>query len=143
MAWRMPLVIQGGFSLLMAIGTPFFPHSPTWLIHVGRHREAEVASSKLGIQASDSKKEEVGAPGVMNPPPIEARKEGWKHVKELFAKDVRGRTMLGVFLMGIQQVRPSSNYSGTLLTSDNLVLRDRCRPLCESLVNERVPRTEI
>ncbi|KAJ8080529.1 hypothetical protein PM082_017362 [Marasmius tenuissimus] len=103
MSWRLPLAIQGAFSLLMAIGTPFFPHSPRWLIHVGRHREAEVAHAKLGLQVPESKKEEVGAPGVMDAPRIESRREVWKHIKEMFAKDVRGRTMLGVFLMGIQQ----------------------------------------
>ncbi|KAL0069801.1 hypothetical protein AAF712_003071 [Marasmius tenuissimus] len=69
----------------------------------GRHPEAEVAHAKLGLRVPESKKEEVGAPGVMDAPRIESRREVWKHIKEMFAKDVRGRTMLGVFLMGIQQ----------------------------------------
>ncbi|KAL0570032.1 hypothetical protein V5O48_011930 [Marasmius crinis-equi] len=102
-SWRLPLVIQGTFSLMLAIGTPFFPHSPRWLIHVGRHRDAEIAHAKLGIQVLESKKEEIPSGEAMAVPPIEPRKNIWKQVKEVFAKDVRGRTLLGLFLMGIQQ----------------------------------------
>ncbi|KAK7056853.1 hypothetical protein VNI00_002570 [Paramarasmius palmivorus] len=83
LSWRLPLALQAGVSLLMAIGTPFFPHSPRWLIHVGRHTDAEIALRRLGMDAVEAKKET----GALDTAPIESRREFWKHAKELFAKD--------------------------------------------------------
>ncbi|ESK90482.1 mfs sugar [Moniliophthora roreri MCA 2997] len=100
LSWRLPLAIQAGVSLLLAIGVPFFPHSPRWLVHVGRHQEAEVAHKRLGMQAAEAKKNDTG---VLETAPIESRRNFWKHAKELFSKDVRSRTLLGLFIMGIQQ----------------------------------------
>ncbi|KAG7088381.1 hypothetical protein E1B28_012382 [Marasmius oreades] len=103
LAWRLPLVIQGAISFLMAVGTPFFPHSPRWLIHVGKHRDAEIAQLKLGLQAAESKKEDLDGDGAVDSSPIQTRREVWRHARESFTKEVRGRTLLGLFIMGIQQ----------------------------------------
>ncbi|KAF9267384.1 general substrate transporter [Marasmius fiardii PR-910] len=102
-AWRLPLVVQGALALLMAVGTPFFPHSPRWLLHVGRHADAENAHSKLGLQAAENKKEGADGGETLATLTIQSRAEVWKHAKELFTKEVRGRTLLGLFIMGIQQ----------------------------------------
>ncbi|KAJ7628434.1 general substrate transporter [Roridomyces roridus] len=83
-SWRLPLGLQAVVAIVLAIGTPFFEHSPHWLLSVGRSRDAEAAALRLGLQLAEVRKEDEQA-------------------KELFAPDVRFRTLLGLFLMGMQQ----------------------------------------
>jgi len=96
-SWRLPLGLQAVVAMLLAIGTPFFPHSPHWLLSVGRPADAEAATLALGLQLTEIRKEdETSAADVA--------KQTWKQqAKELWAKDVRFRTFFGLFLMGMQQ----------------------------------------
>ncbi|KAF7352278.1 MFS sugar [Mycena venus] len=97
-SWRLPLGLQAVVAMLLAIGTPFFPHSPHWLLSVGRAADAEKATLTLGLQLTEIRKEGEAASGT------DTAKQTWKQqAKELWAKDVRFRTFFGLFLMGMQQ----------------------------------------
>ncbi|KAJ7770997.1 general substrate transporter [Mycena maculata] len=100
-SWRLPLGLQAVVAIVLAIGTPFCPHSPHWLLSVARPSDAEAAALTLGLQLTEIRKEdEVSASG----PAREASKQTLKQqAKALFAKDVRFRTLFGLFLMGMQQ----------------------------------------
>ncbi|KAF7335331.1 MFS sugar [Mycena sanguinolenta] len=100
-SWRVPLALQAIVAITLAIGTAFFPHSPHWLLSVGRSADAEAATLKLGLQLAEIRKEdETAATG----PAAEVAKQTIKQqAKELWAKDVRFRTLFGLFLMGMQQ----------------------------------------
>ncbi|KAJ7849804.1 general substrate transporter [Mycena olivaceomarginata] len=98
-SWRLPLGLQAVVAILLAIGTPFFPHSPHWLLSVGRPADAEAATLALGLQLTEIRKEdEAGGPAVAAP-----KQTLKQQVKGLWAKDVRFRTFFGLFLMGMQQ----------------------------------------
>ena len=71
---RFPLGMQAGVSTLLAIGSPFLPHSPRWLRHVGRGAEADIAWVRLGVSAADAEKTEETANRVEVP-----RTLGGKH----------------------------------------------------------------
>lgn len=49
LSWRLPWILQCLTCLVTAVGVRFLPHSPRWLLHVGRRAEAEVAMQRLGI----------------------------------------------------------------------------------------------
>lgn len=103
-SWRFPLGMQAGVSAVLAVGSPFLTHSPRWLRHVGRGAEADMAWVKLGVRGADAEKTEETANRE------ETRTEGWwKETQQLWDKDVRKRTGLGVFLMMMMNVR--SNLS--------------------------------
>lgn len=105
-SWRFPLGMQAGVSAILAAGSPFLPHSPRWLRHVGRGVEADATWIKLGVSAADAEKTEETANRV------EMRREGWlKEAQQLWNKDVRKRTALGVFLMAMQQVGTTASQS--------------------------------
>ncbi|KAF7336888.1 MFS sugar [Mycena venus] len=100
-AWRLPLGLQAVIAMLLAIGTPFFPHSPHWLLRVGRPADAEAATLTLGLQLTEIRKEgEISTSGPAANVPKQTLKQ---QAKELFSKDVRFRTFLGLFLSGMQQ----------------------------------------
>jgi hypothetical protein len=96
------LGLQAVVAILLAIGIPFFPYSPHWLLSVGRAADAEKATLTLGLQLTEIRKEdEASASG----PGAAVAKQGFKQqAKGLWAKDVRFRTFFGLFLMGMQQV---------------------------------------
>ncbi|KAJ6560253.1 general substrate transporter [Mycena capillaripes] len=100
-SWRLPLGLQAVVAFVLAVGTPFFPHSPHWLLSVGRPVAAEAAALKLGLQLTEIRKAgEISASG----PATEVAKRSFiQQAKELWAKDVRFRTFFGFFLMVMQQ----------------------------------------
>ncbi|KAI0072032.1 hypothetical protein K474DRAFT_1629677 [Panus rudis PR-1116 ss-1] len=115
LSWRLPLVMQCVTASVLAAGCPFLPHSPRWLRHVGRHDEAVKAWEKLGVSAADAEKTDESAQRERE---NQARQEGhgnrgsWlQEAKQLWTKDVRKRTFLGVFLMGMQN---ASGIDGVL-----------------------------
>ncbi|KAJ7462013.1 general substrate transporter [Mycena latifolia] len=100
-SWRFPLGLQAAVAIVLAIGTPFFPHSPHWLLSVNRPGDAEAATLKLGLQLTEIRKEGEASTGASA---REVVKQTFKQqAKELWAKDVRFRTFFGLFLMGMQQ----------------------------------------
>ncbi|KAJ6605850.1 general substrate transporter [Mycena sp. CBHHK59/15] len=101
LSWRFPLGLQAVVAIVLAIGTPFFPHSPHWLLNVGRAADAEASSMTLGLQLTEVRKEdEAAAVGNVNG---NTRHNIMQQAKELWKKDVRFRTLFGLFLMGMQQ----------------------------------------
>ncbi|GJE97695.1 MFS sugar transporter [Phanerochaete sordida] len=106
LSWRFPLGMQAAVSIVLAAGCPFLPHSPRWLHHVGRHGEARAAWERLGVSAADVEKTEQAAQRE------EVPREGfWKETRQMWKKGIRTRTMLGVFLSGMQQ---ASGIDGVL-----------------------------
>ncbi|KAJ7628430.1 hypothetical protein FB45DRAFT_748202 [Roridomyces roridus] len=55
-SWRLPLGLQAVVAIVLAIGTPFFEHSPHWLLSVGRSRDAKAAALRLGLQLAEVRK---------------------------------------------------------------------------------------
>ncbi|KZV93444.1 putative transporter [Exidia glandulosa HHB12029] len=105
-AWRIPYVVQIISGSILACGALLLPHSPRWLKHVGRAREAQVAWGRLGVSLAEAEKEEEAAERdeqLQATTRDKGLKETWA---ALWRKDVRTRTILGVFLMGL------SNASG-------------------------------
>ncbi|KAJ7690112.1 general substrate transporter [Mycena rosella] len=97
-SWRFPLGLQAVVAIVLAIGTPFFPHSPHWLLSVNRPRDAEAATLKLGLQLTEIRKEDEAAAGAQV-----VQLTFKQQAKELWAKDIRLRTFFGMFLMVMQQ----------------------------------------
>nr|GAT54090.1 MFS sugar [Mycena chlorophos] len=100
-AWRAPLIVQAAVAMALAVVTPFFPHSPHWLLSVGRVAEAEKATTRLGLHVTEIRKEGELAAG--DAAAEIAKLSPWQQVKELWAKDVRFRTFFALFLMSMQQ----------------------------------------
>ncbi|KAJ7628445.1 general substrate transporter [Roridomyces roridus] len=99
-SWRLPLGLQAVVAIVLAIGTPFFEHSPHWLLSVGRSRDAEAAALRLGLQLAEVRKEDEVSAATPSEP---SKRTLSSQARELFATDVRFRTLLGLFLMGMQQ----------------------------------------
>lgn len=101
LSWRFPFGMQAVIATVLAVGTPFLPHSPRWLRHVGRTADADAAWVKLGVSSADAEKTEENANRD------EAQKlSWWQEGQQMWKKGIRGRTALGIFLMGMQQVHP-------------------------------------
>ena len=56
-AWRPPLAIQGGFSLIALVALYWIPESPRWLVMKGREDEARNILNKLHSDRSDPENE--------------------------------------------------------------------------------------
>lgn len=128
MAWRTPFTILAFVSIFFSIATYFWlAESPRWLALRGRAEDAFRAWEYLEVKGKD--RDEVivqdtgdGGDVVFHPPAsagtilapdaltqvVSRRSEPAKAAKEnffeIFGRDVRSRTMLGVFLMGMQQL---------------------------------------
>ncbi|CAL1713568.1 unnamed protein product [Somion occarium] len=109
-SWRFPLGMQAAVSVVLAAGCPFLPHSPRWLRHVGRSAEADIAWVRLGVSAADAEKTEENAERERERE-RSPRGNWWQEARQLWKKDVRKRTGLGVFLMGMQN---ASGIDGVL-----------------------------
>lgn len=111
-SWRLLFIMQAIVSFIFSAGSLFLPHSPRWLQHVGRTEDAARAWARLGFTATEAEKEQEVEERERNELALEQdhthagadAREKRKSVTALFAKDVRRRTLLGVFLMGMQQV---------------------------------------
>ncbi|KAA8645913.1 uncharacterized protein ATNIH1004_007334 [Aspergillus tanneri] len=114
-------VIEGmGFGLYFGTLTVvllYLPPSPRWLRLHGRHADAEAAWEILGVKPEDRERiEEDLEEGTRvrasdgGSTSSQSRTRGIEKKQEeggffdLFKKDVRGRTMLAVFLMGFLQL---------------------------------------
>ncbi|PBK87572.1 general substrate transporter [Armillaria gallica] len=97
-SWRFPLALQAVVAVIVAVGTPFFPHSPRWLRIANRHRDVEETKRRLGIAGASAEDYSVDTviPNV--------RGHFGKDLKNLWAKDIRMRTLFCVFIMAIQQL---------------------------------------
>ncbi|KZT74870.1 general substrate transporter [Daedalea quercina L-15889] len=96
--WRFPFGLQAVIFVVLAVGALFSRHSPRWLRHVGRAADADAAWIKLYVGSADAQKTEENAsrgeaPGL----------GWWQEAQQLWKKDSRVRTALGISLMGMQQ----------------------------------------
>lgn len=111
-------MIQSISSFILCIGSLFLPHSPRWLEHVGRAEDAKRAWAKLGYTDTEVEKElEVEARERVgmtietdnaNRANAEAVAHGGKPDRfqgTVWGRDVRRRTILGIFLYAMQQVQ--------------------------------------
>ncbi|KAJ7696833.1 hypothetical protein B0H17DRAFT_1197930 [Mycena rosella] len=56
-SWRFPLGLQAVVAIVLAIGTPFFPHSPHWLLSVNRSHEAAAGAQVVQLTLKQQAKE--------------------------------------------------------------------------------------
>ncbi|QKX54586.1 uncharacterized protein TRUGW13939_01673 [Talaromyces rugulosus] len=97
MSWRLPFILLASLSFVFSISCYLFlPHSPRWLKLSGRPAEAAETWDFLGVSRAEREKVEV----EQDQGETDTKTNFWA----LFSKDVRGRTALAVFMMGMQQL---------------------------------------
>lgn len=118
LSWRMPFILLAAFSMILCgLSLLYLPESPQWLGLHGHYEMAEEAWDKLGVSRAEREKvvlqvraQEVGSD-------TEKVKDGtMDKLLAIFSKDVLGRTILAVFLMGMQQM---SGIDGVLYVRSN------------------------
>ncbi|KAJ3837128.1 putative MFS sugar transporter [Lentinula raphanica] len=99
-AWRVPFLIQASLALLYAIGCPLFlSFSPRWLWMKGRTSEAEEIMQSLHKRNHNDNIIHVEEWEIVGADAGERSR-----VRDIFRKDVRKRTILACFLMGMNQL---------------------------------------
>ncbi|KAF2257849.1 putative transporter [Lojkania enalia] len=120
LAWRLPFALLAALSFLFAAASlVWLPESPRWLLLRRREAEASRAWDVLGVRSADREKADQGderavtvaanstdsadhlSPTVI-PPSVPIKEKS--SLLDAFAPDVRARTMLGVFVLGMQQM---------------------------------------
>jgi len=109
LSWRTPFVVQAIVGFLLATGCMFLPDSPRWLLQNGRREDALKALERLGIERAEAEKD-ILAPQQPNT----TSTSSVKGFLDIFNKEYRGRTMLGLFILGILQL---SGIDGVLYVS--------------------------
>ncbi|PYI04093.1 general substrate transporter [Aspergillus sclerotiicarbonarius CBS 121057] len=118
MSWRLPFIVLVGLAVAFVSSVLLYlPPSPRWLQLHGRGEEADAAWKTLGVKVEDRQEVgevlEEGVVGAQNsrdesPPSLSPTRVAEKNPEgglfDLFKKDVRGRTMLAIFLMGFLQL---------------------------------------
>ncbi|KAM0754822.1 general substrate transporter [Meredithblackwellia eburnea MCA 4105] len=95
-SWRLPFILSTITAATVAVGAPFLPYSPRWLMMHGRKPEAELVLNLVtGPEDEEERKE------LLSVPHVQGQKVAWV---DIFAKGVRGRTLLGAFLNVFQQL---------------------------------------
>ncbi|KAL4934977.1 hypothetical protein BDV06DRAFT_229253 [Aspergillus oleicola] len=100
-SWRLPFIIQAVVAALLCLGIAFVPFSPRWLAQVGRHDQAKQALSKLRLPDSVTVETELAEIQQSLDP---EKQHQTASIKEIFNRQYRGRTALGIFLMSFQQL---------------------------------------
>lgn len=122
--WRLPFALLAAYSFVFAAASlVWLPESPRWLTLRGREAEASKAWDTLEVKSADREKvsfaqdrqengvtvdpvltsetpTELGRPDTSLSPSV-SKKSG---LLDAFAPDVRARTLLGLFVMGMQQM---------------------------------------
>lgn len=132
LAWRSSFIILTCSALLFATASAFWlVPSPRWLTLRGRHGEASAAWDLLGVGHAEREKTEiellatgVRAQNLVDPadslgssqaaPTPDSSRSARQSFFDVFARDVRWRTTLAVFLLGMQQF---SGIDGVLYVS--------------------------
>ena len=128
-SWRLPLAIESFLAFLFAAVCLPLPQSPRWLTLCGRHKESQLLLVRLGL-ASDDEGADISDRAVIEKRQhLEGKTEGDSNeasafqlqshanidpqdstavishsVTRVFRKDVRSRTALAVFYLGMQQL---------------------------------------
>lgn len=137
-AWRTPFILLACLSVTFAVSSILWlVPSPRWLTLRGRHSEASAAWDLLGVgHAEREKAEEIGlaatvseAHSLVDSTDSSNRQGVAFHTRnrgspdkhsffDVFARDVRSRTALAVFLLGMQQL---SGIDGVLYVSSGSI----------------------
>lgn len=156
LSWRLPFTILACLSLAFSVSSfLWLVPSPRWLTLRGRRAEASAAWDKLGIGHAEREKAEIEqstelrdtseSTEAINQQDVAAAtsSEGRPpkdSFLDVFKSDVRTRTSLAVFLMGMQQL---SGIDGVLYVCliSNLPLTQKLTTLTKSLVRAPPLRT--
>ena len=134
MSWRLPFIILACLSVLFSAASfIWLVPSPRWLTLRGRQTEASAAWDKLGVGHAEREKAEIQqstelrdatseSTETLARPGIPAAAPSSEHLSsrrshgffDIFSRDVRTRTGLAVFMMGMQQL---SGIDGVLYVS--------------------------
>ncbi|CAE6378421.1 unnamed protein product [Rhizoctonia solani] len=101
LSWRTPFIFQAAVSVILGTGMPLLPYSPRWLFQNGRVEEAwRVLESFDRHSSSEKEKEELIAKSQER----QGQNETVGVIEAFRDPDSRGRTLLAVFMMGMQQL---------------------------------------
>ncbi|KAF8603936.1 hypothetical protein BDV93DRAFT_555953 [Ceratobasidium sp. AG-I] len=101
LSWRTPFIVQAGVSMILGTGMAWMPFSPRWLFQNGRVEEAwRVLEAFDRHSSSEKEKEELLAKAAER----QGREETVGFVQAFRDPDNRGRTLLAIFMMGMQQL---------------------------------------
>ncbi|RAL12081.1 putative MFS sugar transporter [Aspergillus homomorphus CBS 101889] len=117
-SWRTPFLILACLAVAFSVASfLWLVPSPRWLTIHGRRTEATAAWDYLGVSQAEREKAEIEQDRVLAteiasitsreraPSVSQAQSKSAKDkIFDLFSKDVRARTILAVFLMGMQQL---------------------------------------
>lgn len=112
LAWRTPFIVLTSLSIAFAIASLLWlVPSPRWLVLRGRRSKASAAWDALGVDHSARESAGTEAPASPGHAPELATRH---RLLDVFAKDVRSRTSLAIFLLFMQQL---SGIDGVLYVS--------------------------
>ncbi|CAL8582302.1 hypothetical protein XPA_007969 [Xanthoria parietina] len=100
LSWRLPLAIQSFLAFLFAAVCVFLPQSPRWLTLCGRHDESRLLWIRLGVSLDDQREDSENK----NDTQEDSTSVLSHSIIRAFKKDVRSRTALAVYYLGMQQL---------------------------------------
>ncbi|CAF1647623.1 unnamed protein product, partial [Adineta ricciae] len=100
-SWRIPLALQIVPALILAIGIPFFPFSPRWLMAQGRDSEALAVLRKI---RSSSQKKILLEYNEIKQEIITENEQSVRSYNQLLRYPLRRRLILGVTIQTCQQL---------------------------------------
>lgn len=114
LSWRLPFALQ---SIIAFVFTGcmllLLPQSPRWLTARGRYEEANRVWEYLGISSDEREKADEADDADTTDKEVKA-----KDILAVFGKDAWKRTVLGLFLMGMQQL---AGIDGILYVSSSYI----------------------
>ncbi|KAJ5158910.1 Major facilitator superfamily domain general substrate transporter [Penicillium coprophilum] len=118
LSWRMPFILLAAFSMILCgLSLLYLPESPQWLGLHGRYEMAEAAWDKLGVGRAEREKVVLQVRAQELDSGEQVKDGTMDKLLAIFSKDVLGRTILAVFLMGMQQM---SGIDGVLYYAPQL-----------------------
>ncbi|BGP48454.1 hypothetical protein JCM10450v2_004330 [Rhodotorula kratochvilovae] len=98
--WRFPFILQTVVASILAIGAPFLPFSPRWLLSKGRIDEAKAVIDRLvAPDHAEERRELLAVPAAQK-----TQKSQLEAMMDIWQPGVRGRTILGLALNIFQQL---------------------------------------
>lgn len=112
LSWRLPFVVTAVIAAAYVVTNLFvLPDSPPWLVLQGRQADADKVWDALGVKREDREVPEEIALGTnegsamnIEDPVQRATNEKTVSFMDLWARDVRKRTFLAMFLLGFLQL---------------------------------------